>query len=78
MYIVGQRYGDEIDAFISFIDGMVLVGGGIAERRLFDEFNGAKWKFTLSDEQSAQQQQQQQPQQSTSSSLDSESEAKRQ
>lgn len=47
VHIVGKQWGDETSAFLSFIDGLVKIGGGIAEAKQFVDFKGAKWQFDL-------------------------------
>ena len=47
VYVVGRQPGDELSSFVQFVDGLVLIGGGIREKHLFSEFTGAKWKFSI-------------------------------
>ncbi|WP_157472253.1 hypothetical protein [Neolewinella persica] len=36
--IVGERFGDESEAFVAYIDGMIRIGGGPQSRREVELF----------------------------------------
>ncbi len=47
VYVVGRNAGDETLAFLTFIDGLALMGGSsLADRRTFDEFRGPKFDLS--------------------------------
>jgi hypothetical protein len=48
VYIVGRNEGDETLAFLTFIDGLVLLGDALHDRQTFREFSSTKPKFDLS------------------------------
>ena len=47
VHLVGSEWGDETQAFLTFIDGLVQIGGSIAEARNYAAFKGPKWRFLV-------------------------------
>jgi hypothetical protein len=46
VFVVGRNSGDETLAFLTFVDGLVLMGGNLAYRHMFDDFKGPKFDLS--------------------------------
>jgi hypothetical protein len=46
VFVVGRNSGDETLAFLTFVDGLVLMGGNLSYRHMFDDFKGPKFDLS--------------------------------
>lgn len=46
-FFVGEKFGDESDFFLKYINGLIKVGGGPQSKKEYESFRGPKVEFSL-------------------------------